>query len=167
MYYPQQSPGINPKLGNLHDQSPWTRPHHSILVPPGSQNSVGPGPPQSPGYALYANGPVNSLPHPQAHHPLSHPSLQHHHHNSLSHYPSPPNGTSHQQHPYAQASPASVNGQIMSQHWQQQLLKCEVSCHSSDLFVCSLLFILFLNRWSGLRVRPIIVLGRALWLLDQ
>lgn len=128
MYYPQQSPGINPKLANPHDQSPWTRPHHPILVAPGSQSSVGP-PPPSPGYALYANGSVNPLQHHPGHHPLSHPPLQHHHHNSLTHYPSPPNGTSHPQHPYAQGSPASVNGQIMSQHWQQQLLKCEVRQH--------------------------------------
>lgn len=166
MYYSQHSPGINPKLGNIHDQSPWTRSHHSILVP-GSQNPVGP-PPLSPGYALYSNGSVNSLQHPQGHHPLALPSLQHHHHNSLSHYPSPPNGTSHQQHPYTQASPAGVNGQIMSQHWQQQLLKCEVSCRSfHSLFVFSLLFIFSPNRWSGLRVRPITVPGRVLWLLDQ
>ncbi|KAF9446344.1 hypothetical protein P691DRAFT_804344 [Macrolepiota fuliginosa MF-IS2] len=125
MYYPQQSPGINHKLANHHDQSPWTRPHHPILVAPGSQSTVGP-PPPSPGYALYPNGSVNPMQHHPGHHPLSHPPLQHHHHNSLTHYPSPPNGTSHPQHPYAQGSPASVNGQIMSQHWQQQLLKCEM-----------------------------------------
>ncbi|KAF6763344.1 glucose-repressible alcohol dehydrogenase transcriptional effector [Ephemerocybe angulata] len=51
----------------------------------------------------------------------------HHHQNSLSHYPSPPNGHAQQQHqqPHlmAQGSPA---GQIISPHWQQQLLKCDM-----------------------------------------
>ncbi|GLB37012.1 putative glucose-repressible alcohol dehydrogenase transcriptional effector [Lyophyllum shimeji] len=53
--------------------------------------------------------------------------MQHHHHqNSLSHYPSPPNGHSLQPHVLSQGSPASVAGQIISPHWQQQLLKCEM-----------------------------------------
>ncbi|KAF8070084.1 glucose-repressible alcohol dehydrogenase transcriptional effector [Lyophyllum atratum] len=53
--------------------------------------------------------------------------MQHHHHqNSLSHYPSPPNGHSLQQHVLSQGSPASVGSQIISPHWQQQLLKCEM-----------------------------------------
>ncbi|KAG5639024.1 hypothetical protein H0H81_007637 [Sphagnurus paluster] len=52
--------------------------------------------------------------------------MQHHPQNSLSHYPSPPNGHSIQQHVLSQGSPASVGGQIISPHWQQQLLKCEM-----------------------------------------
>ncbi|KAF8893561.1 Endonuclease/exonuclease/phosphatase [Infundibulicybe gibba] len=54
--------------------------------------------------------------------------MQHHHHqNSLSHYPSPPNGHAHQQHVLTQGSPVSVASQVISSHWQQQLLKCEMS----------------------------------------
>ncbi|TFK67381.1 hypothetical protein BDN72DRAFT_770732 [Pluteus cervinus] len=53
--------------------------------------------------------------------------MQHHHHqNSLSHYSSPPNGHTHQQHVLAQGSPASVAGQIITPQWQQQLLKYEM-----------------------------------------
>ncbi|KAJ7594537.1 glucose-repressible alcohol dehydrogenase transcriptional effector [Mycena floridula] len=64
--------------------------------------------------------------HLQSHHShsLVHPPLQHHHQNSLSHYPSPPNGHNHQ--PILQGSPANVGGSIVHQHWQQQLLKCEM-----------------------------------------
>lgn len=130
MYYPQQSPGITHKLASHHDQqSAWSRAaaasvNHSILVP-GSQ-SVGLPPLQSPGYPLYANG---ALPqHHPGHHHLTHAPM--HHQSSLSHYPSPPNGHAHQQqqqqqsHMLAQGSPAA---QIISPHWQQQLLKCDVS----------------------------------------
>ncbi|EFI28250.1 glucose-repressible alcohol dehydrogenase transcriptional effector [Coprinopsis cinerea okayama7 len=54
-----------------------------------------------------------------------------HHQNSLTHFSSPPNGHAHQQqqqqqqqsHLLAQGSPA---GQIISTHWQQQLLKCDM-----------------------------------------
>lgn len=127
MYYPQsQSPAITHKLPNHHEQSPWSRPHPGVLGPPGSQN-VGP-PPTSPGYALYTNG---SMQHPHAHHPHAlsghHPPMQHHQHqNSLSHYPSPPNGHSmHSQH-IGQGSPGSAASQIITPQWQQQLLKCEV-----------------------------------------
>lgn len=125
MYYPQQSPGIGHKLANHHDQSSWPRSHHPVLGPPGSQPNVGP-PPQSPGYAIYTNGNVNPMQHHPHHaHPL--PPMQHHHHqNSLTHYPSPPNGHSMQQHAITQGSPASVGSQIIPPHWQQQLLKCEV-----------------------------------------
>ncbi|KAI6157986.1 Endonuclease/exonuclease/phosphatase [Pisolithus tinctorius] len=49
----------------------------------------------------------------------------HQHHNSLSHYPSPPNGHIHNQH-MGQASPGSAASQIITPHWQQQLLKCEM-----------------------------------------
>ncbi|PFH53696.1 hypothetical protein AMATHDRAFT_45168 [Amanita thiersii Skay4041] len=140
MYYPQQSPGIAHKLANHHDQTPWSRQHLTTgLVPPGTQSTVGGPPPPSPGYALYTNGTVGALQHHAALHPhplTAHPPLQHHHHhqNSLSHYPSPPNGHTHQQQlPLAAAavaaatgSPTNVSGQIITQHWQQQLLKCEM-----------------------------------------
>ncbi|TFY81090.1 hypothetical protein EWM64_g2928 [Hericium alpestre] len=114
MYYPQQSPGIGHKLAAHHDQSPWARPTHT--------HSFGPHPPPpSPGYALYANG-VN----PMQHHI---PTLQHHHQNSLTHFPSPPtNGNvgMHGQHVgMGQGSPGSAASQIINPHWQQQLLKYE------------------------------------------
>ena len=116
MYYPQQSPGISHKLANHHDNSPWRLP---ILVQQqGQQSSVGP-PPPSPGYALYTNG----LQHHPGHHPLTHPPIQHHHQNSIPHYPSPPNAHAHQQHLLTQGSPATP---IITPHWQQQLLKYEV-----------------------------------------
>jgi hypothetical protein len=125
MYYPQQSPGISHKLANHHDQNSWPRPHHSVLGPPGQQPNVGP-PPPSPGYAIYTNGNVNPMQH-HPHHPHPLPPMQHHHHqNSLSHYPSPPNGHTMQQHVLSQSSPASSATQVISPHWQQQLLKCEV-----------------------------------------
>ncbi|KAG6820282.1 hypothetical protein H0H93_002894 [Arthromyces matolae] len=129
MYYPQQSPGIAHKLANHHDQSAWSRPHHPVLGPPGSQANVGP-PPPSPGYALYTNGNVNPMQH-HPHHPHTMPLQHHHHQNSLSHYPSPPNGHTLQQHVLSQGSPA---GQIMSPHWQQQLLKCEMIRSSRSPF---------------------------------
>ncbi|KAG6865485.1 hypothetical protein C0991_002197 [Blastosporella zonata] len=129
MYYPQQSPAIAHKLASHHDQSSWPRPHHQVLGPPGSQPNVGP-PPPSPGYALYTNGSIQHHPHP--HHPL--PMQHHHHQNSLSHYPSPTNGHSLQQHVLSQNSPATATGQIMSAHWQQQLLKCEMIRSSRSPF---------------------------------
>ncbi|KAG6874504.1 hypothetical protein C0995_010414 [Termitomyces sp. Mi166 len=133
MYYPQQSPGIAHKLANHHDQSSWPRPHHQVLGPPGPQPTVGP-PPPSQGYAIYTNGNVNPMQH-HPHHPHPAMPIQHHHHqNSLSHYPSPPNGHSLQQHVLSQGSPASVAGQIISPHWQQQLLKCEMSRSSRSPF---------------------------------
>jgi CCR4-NOT transcription complex subunit 6 len=130
MYYPQQSPGIAHKLPTHHEQSAWSRAHHQVLGPPGSQPTVGP-PPASPGYALYTNGSVNAIPHHPAHHPLpmsAHPPIPHHHHhqNSLSHYSEPPNGHSLQQHAIGQGSPAGASNQVITPHWQQQLLKCEV-----------------------------------------
>jgi CCR4-NOT transcription complex subunit 6 len=128
MYYPQQSPGLSHKLPNHHDQSPWGR-SHPVLGPPGAQPSVGP-PPTSPGYAIYTNGNVNAMQHHPVHHPhplTGHPPLQlHHHQNSLSHYPSPPNGHTLQPHAIGQGSPVGANTQIISAQWQQQLLKCEV-----------------------------------------
>ncbi|KAG6919371.1 hypothetical protein DXG01_006920 [Tephrocybe rancida] len=132
MYYPQQSPGIAHKLANHHDQSSWPRPHHQVLGPPGSQPNVGP-PPPSPGYAIYTNGNVNPMQH-HPHHPHPLPMQHHHHQNSLSHYPSPPNGHSLQQHVLSQGSPAAAAGQIMSAHWQQQLLKCEMIRSSRSPF---------------------------------
>jgi len=121
MYYPQQSPSISHKLANHHDSNPWRLP--ILIQQPGQQSAVGP-PPPSPGYPLYTNG---ALQHHPAHHPLQHPPLQHHHQNSLSHYPSPPNVHNHQQHLLAaQGSPAAPAA-VVSPHWQQQLLKCEVS----------------------------------------
>jgi CCR4-NOT transcription complex subunit 6 len=108
MYYPQQSPGMSQKLPAHHDQSnvnPWNRQHLGVGVNPQSQ-----APPTSPGYTMYTNGTIMQHPHM--------PPMQHHHHqNSLGHYPSPP---SHQQ-----QSPAA---QPISTHWQQQLIKYEVSC---------------------------------------
>ncbi|KAI0049872.1 hypothetical protein FA95DRAFT_1488266 [Auriscalpium vulgare] len=52
----------------------------------------------------------------------------HHHQNSLSHYPSPPpNGIVNGQHVgVGQGSPGSAASQIITPHWQQQLLKCEM-----------------------------------------
>jgi hypothetical protein len=113
MYYPQQSPGIAHKLSSTHpDPSPWARPTHPY----------GP-PPPSPGYPLYTNG---SMPH--------HMQSLHHHQNSISHYPSPPsNGVSvnvlGQTLGVGQGSPGSASSQIITPHWQQQLLKCEVRLH--------------------------------------
>jgi CCR4-NOT transcription complex subunit 6 len=132
MYYPQQSPAITHKLATHHDQNPWSRQHHPVLAPPGSQPAVVPNvgpPPTSPGYAIYTNGQVNPIQHHPSHisHPISHSSIQHHHSNSLGHYPSAPNGHSnHQPIVISQGSPASVPGQVTSSNWQQQLLKCEV-----------------------------------------
>lgn len=132
MYYPQQSPGITHKLTSHHDQSAWGRAaaaNQSILVPPGSQPvGVGMTPLQSQGYQLYTNGALQH--HHPGHHHLTHAQL--HHQNTLSHYPSPPNGHAHQQqqqqqqqqpHMLAQGSPVT---QMISPHWQQQLLKCDV-----------------------------------------
>jgi CCR4-NOT transcription complex subunit 6 len=138
MYYPQQSPGgIAHKLPNHHDQSPWGR-SHPVLGPPGTQPSVGP-PPTSPGYAIYTNGNVNAIQHHPGHHPhplTGHPTLQHHHHqNSLSHYPSPPNGHTIQPHAISQGSPVGSSSQIITPHWQQQLLKCEVRVSLSFITV--------------------------------
>jgi len=111
MYYPQQSPGIAHKLSSTHpDPSPWARPTHPY----------GP-PPPSPGYPLYTNG---TMPH--------HMQSLHHHQNSISHYPSPPSngGVSvnvlGQTLGVGQGSPGSASSQIITPHWQQQLLKCEV-----------------------------------------
>ena len=125
MFYSQQSPAVTHKHPNHQDQSPWSRTHHPVLGPPGSQN-IGPSP-ASPGYALYTNGSVNPMQHHTGHpHALPHAPIAHHqHHNSLSHYPSPPNGHMHSQH-MGQASPGSAASQIITPHWQQQLLKCEV-----------------------------------------
>ena len=123
MYYPQQSPGIPHKLANHHDNNPWRLP--MIVQQPGQQSAVGP-PPPSPGYALYTNG---ALQHHPGHHLQHPPPLQHHHQSSMSHYPSPPNQHTHQQHILAaQGSPASATP-VVSAHWQNQLIKCEVSRH--------------------------------------
>ncbi|KAK2464349.1 hypothetical protein APHAL10511_003806 [Amanita phalloides] len=128
MYYAQQSPGIAHKLAAHHDQTPWSRQHISSALVSAAQPAVAP-PPPSPGYALYTNGSVAALQHHPTHHPLPltvHPPLQHHHQNSLSHYPSPPNGHSHPQHHISSGSPNSVVNHVISSHWQQQLLKCEM-----------------------------------------
>lgn len=140
MYYSQQSPGVAHKLP---DQSPWSRTHHPVLGPPGPNANIGM-PPQSPGYPLFTNGNVNhihNLPAPHPHIPIQ---AHHHHQNSLSHIPSPPHQQN--QHPMGPQndSPGSITGAqpIMTQHWQNQLLKCEVrgrDCRNScpiltDLF---------------------------------
>ena len=133
MYYPQQSPGISHKLANHHDNSPWRLP---ILVQQqGQQSSVGP-PPPSPGYALYTNG----LQHHPGRHPLTHPPIQHHHQNSIPHYPSPPNSNTHQQHLLAQGSPATP---IITPHWQQQLLKYEARYFFFIIYLIILIFLSF------------------------
>jgi CCR4-NOT transcription complex subunit 6 len=166
MYYPQQSPGISHKLPNHHDQNPWPRPHHPVLGPPGQQPNVGP-PPPSPGYAIYTNGNVNPMQH-LPHHPHPLPPMQHHHHqNSLSHYPSPPNGHTMQQHVLPQGSPASSAGQVISPHWQQQLLKCEVRSayiHHPLMFSYSFFFV---HRRFALPAHLITVLARVQWLHVQ
>jgi hypothetical protein len=124
MYYSQPSPGIAHKLP---DQSSWPRTHHPVLGPPGPNANIGI-PPQSPGYPLFTNGNVNHLhniPTPHPHIPIQ---AHHHHQNSLSHMPSPPHQQN--QHPMGPQndSPGSITGAqpIMTQHWQNQLLKCEV-----------------------------------------
>jgi hypothetical protein len=124
MYYSQQSPGVAHKMP---DQA-WSRAHHPVLGPPGPATGLGP-PQPSPGYPLFTNGSLNHL----QHHPAPHPqmSMQHHHHqNSLSHHPSTP-PHQHQQHSMGPLtdSPGSVAGvsTLLTAHWQQQLLKCEVS----------------------------------------
>ncbi|THG94891.1 hypothetical protein EW026_g6669 [Hermanssonia centrifuga] len=131
MFYPQQSPGIAQKLtqhpGQIHDQAPWSRAaHHPALGPP---NHVQP--PTSPGYPLFShtNGGMTALQH---HQHMTGPMVHHHHQNSLphAHYQSPPNGNGM---PTAHAglvpngSPvhAAVT-QIMTPHWQNQLMKCEM-----------------------------------------
>ncbi|KNZ80216.1 Glucose-repressible alcohol dehydrogenase transcriptional effector [Termitomyces sp. J132] len=126
MYYSQQSPGIAHKLASHHDQSSWPR----VLGPP--QPAVGP-PPPAQGYALYTNGSVNPIQH-HPHHPHPMPIQHHHHQNSLSHFPSPPNGHSLQQHVLSQASPASGPAQALTPHWQQQLLKYEMVRSSRSPF---------------------------------
>lgn len=123
MYYPSQSPGVGHKLQSHHEQNPWARSHYG---PPTGQPSVGP-PPTSPGYALYTNP---AVPHMQ-HHPGTHPhalshTTMHHQQNSLSHYSSPQNGHTLAAHMNT-ASPGAQQAEMMTTHWQQQLLKCEVS----------------------------------------
>lgn len=124
MYYnpPQSSPGLSHKLANHHD-SPWNRSHHPVLGAPGP-NAIS-SPQASPAYALYTNG--STMQHHPGPHMPPHPSLQHHHHhqNSVSHpaYPSPPSGHIHPPHALTQGSPGN---EVMTQHWQQQLLKYDV-----------------------------------------
>ena len=126
MYYnppPQSSPAITHKLSNHHDV--WTRAHHHALG--GTSNGVMPPHHSASSYAVFnmqnmQHHPPNGL---ASHAPIP---TQHHHQNSLSSYSSPPNGVTHQsQHGLAQSSPTAPTGQVMSQHWQQQLLKYDVS----------------------------------------
>lgn len=142
MYYAQQSPGIahklaqHPAAAGLHDPSPWSRQHHPGLGPPHAQ-------PTSPGYPLFthANGAmgVSALqhhPHPHSH--MQGPIGHHHHQNSLSHshshshavahYQSPPNGNGLVAGLVQNGSPVNpaAMGQVMTPHWQNQLMKCEV-----------------------------------------
>lgn len=128
MYFnppPQTSPAINHKLQSHHDA--WGRPthqhQHHVLA---GANGVGP---PTPGYTMYANGalPHHAHPHLPQHPPLQHAHSQHHHQNSLTHpsFSSPPNGVAMQQaHALTASPPSSV--QLMSQHWQQQLLKYDM-----------------------------------------
>jgi CCR4-NOT transcription complex subunit 6 len=159
MYYPppQSSPALVNKLSSHHD-TPWSRSQHPLTqhqhqhqhpsVLGAAPNNV---PPQTPSYAIYANGSalhhpgaataaaMGALQHSHAHsHGMgTHPSMhQHHHQNSLSQHPaysSPPNGVGHGHthqglsgHVMAQTSPTTAGTPIMTQHWQQQLLKYEV-----------------------------------------
>ncbi|KAH8119438.1 glucose-repressible alcohol dehydrogenase transcriptional effector [Phellopilus nigrolimitatus] len=154
MYFnppPQTSPAITHKLQNHHDA--WGRPHqhqhHPVLTAAG--NGVVAPPPS--GYTLYTNGALQHHPHPHAlptHPPLQHQHTQHHHQNSLSlpSFSSPPNGHNPQQHALgvAQASPPGTIGQIMSQHWQQQLLKYDMIRASRSPFHRA--------RQSALAARP-------------
>ncbi|KAI0645838.1 hypothetical protein C8Q79DRAFT_719987 [Trametes meyenii] len=131
MYYPQQSPGIAHKLpthqhpGQVHDQSPWGR--H-----PGYGPANGAQPPTSPAYPLFAhaNGTMTAMQH-HPHQPMHGALAHHHHHNSLTHqqFSSPPNGNG-LQGPHGTlgqtGSPGPISTQMMTPHWQQQLLKCEV-----------------------------------------
>ncbi|KAI0666026.1 hypothetical protein C8Q78DRAFT_1062658 [Trametes maxima] len=131
MYYPQQSPGIAHKLpthqhpGQVHDQSPWGR--H-----PGYGPANGAQPPTSPAYPLFAhaNGTMTAMQH-HPHQPMHGALTHHHHHNSLTHpqFSSPPNGNG-LQGPHGAlgqaGSPGPISTQMMTAHWQQQLLKCEV-----------------------------------------
>lgn len=133
MYFnppPQSSPAITHKLSNHHDV--WSRAHHHALGG-GASNGVMQQHHAPSSYNLY------NVPNMQQHHPsngmTSHPPLQnqHHHQNSLTNYSSPPNGVTHQpQHGLAQSSPSASSGQVMSQHWQQQLLKYDVRSFSSN-----------------------------------
>ncbi|KAI0823381.1 hypothetical protein BC628DRAFT_530663 [Trametes gibbosa] len=133
MYYPQQSPGIVHKLpthqhpSQLHDQTPWGR--HAGYGP---ANGVGAQPPTSPAYPLFTHG--NGTMTAMQHHPHQHipgPLAHHHHQNSLTHahFSSPPNGNA-MQGPHGTlgqaGSPGAIQTQMITPHWQQQLLKCEV-----------------------------------------
>lgn len=69
------------------------------------------------------------------HHPhMQGPMVHHHHQGSLSHaqYQSPPNGNGIPgAHNGLVSNGSPVNGtvaQIMTPHWQNQLMKCEVHC---------------------------------------
>ncbi|KIK69092.1 hypothetical protein GYMLUDRAFT_635803 [Collybiopsis luxurians FD-317 M1] len=99
------------KLG----QESWPRQSHLQVLSPGAQQPIGP-PPTSPGYGIYTQphhhlGPLHHIPGQQ-------PPQNNHNHNP--HFPSPPIQHGHVM---GQASPASTP---LAQHWQQQLLKCEI-----------------------------------------
>lgn len=88
----------------------------------------------APGYAMY-----NGTMHPQ---PFAHAPM-HHHQNSINHYSSPPT------HP-PQISPATMSGQVMSQHWQQQLLKYEVR----NKLACWIIFVSLSEAFARCHVHP-------------
>ncbi|KAE9403927.1 hypothetical protein BT96DRAFT_989906 [Gymnopus androsaceus JB14] len=88
------------------------RSHLQVLSPGAQQQQVGP-PPTSPGYGIYSQ-PQHHHHIGQLHHIQSQQQQPQNNHNP--HYPSPPI-----QHHVG--SPASVP---LAQHWQQQLLKCEI-----------------------------------------
>lgn len=166
MYFnppPQTSPAINKLAGSHHD--PWGRPHQHHVLSSAAANGHGHahahahghghgvvGPP-TPGYSMYTNGASPGMQHhPAAHaHGLpTHPSLSHqhaahgthahhhhHHQNSLSHpaFSSPPNGHVSQS-ALVQTSPPGVLGPVMTQHWQQQLLKYDVSMRNLPPLTC-------------------------------
>ncbi|KAF9073642.1 Endonuclease/exonuclease/phosphatase [Rhodocollybia butyracea] len=103
--------GGGQKLG----QDSWPRQSHLQVLSPGAQQPVGP-PPTSPGYGIYTQPHHHHL--GQLHH-LGGQQQQQNSINNHNHYPSPPI----QHHVMGQGSPASVP---LAQHWQQQLLKCEI-----------------------------------------
>lgn len=166
MYYTstQASPNVQ-KLAGHHD-SPWNR-HHlgsAAITSPQTNNA----------YSLYGNGTgfQHHTAHPHAiaahgviaqHHQQQQQQQQqqhqhhHHHQNSLTHtYPSPPPNHIHAH--YMQGSPANGNPAVMTQHWQQQLLKYDVRFLSPPLF---LELINIRRRLYGAHGRHIIVPGRV------
>jgi CCR4-NOT transcription complex subunit 6 len=132
MYYnappPANSPGLQHKMSNPHDQSIWSRAHLPVHSN-GAATATQPQGPQSPGYSVYANG-TATMHHPiQISHPPPHP--HHQHHNSIHQvFPPTPPSQNAQQVPLHQGSPTSGGQIVGNHHWQTQLLKAEVRFES-------------------------------------